>query len=75
MAERGTIRHLVKDLGMRLAAAVVVIGIFFGLGYLKSNNILGLRGLLKSETAFFAAAFGLVGVVAASYFLYLYWKP
>jgi hypothetical protein len=60
---------------MRLAAAVAVIGIFFGLGYLKSNNILGLGGLLKSEAAFFGTAFGLVGLVAASYFLYLYQKP
>ncbi|WP_255151081.1 hypothetical protein [Halorarius halobius] len=56
-----------KDLGMRLGAGAVVVGIFFGLGYLNRTDVFGLSAVLGSEGAFFAVAFLLVGLVAVGW--------
>lgn len=58
------------DLGLRLGAATVVLVIFFGLGYVKRSNLLGLAGFFESQLAFFTIAFFLVGVAAVSWILY-----
>lgn len=64
-----------KGLGMRLTAAAVVVGIFFGLGYVKRTNFLGLSSVLSSQLAFFTAAFLLITLVAVAWILYQRQKP
>lgn len=64
MARDLTFENLLKDLGMRIGAAAVVLGIFFGLGYLNRTDFLGLSGLLGNQLGFFAVAFLLVGIVS-----------
>ncbi|QCC60262.1 hypothetical protein DVR14_21260 (plasmid) [Natrinema thermotolerans] len=59
MARDLTLRNFLKDLGMRIAAAAVVLGIFFGLGYLNGTDFLSLSG-----SQFFAIAFLLVGIAS-----------
>jgi hypothetical protein len=58
---------------MRVGAALVVISVFFGLGYVKRTDFLGLAGLLESSTAFFTAAFGIIGAAWILYILYLFY--
>ncbi len=72
MAEVGTREHLKNDLKMRIGAGSVVIAVFFGLGFVKRTDFLGLGSLLESGTAFFTAAFGVIGVSWISYLIYLY---
>lgn len=60
---------------MRIGAAAVVVGIFFGLGYIKKANFLGLADVLDSQIAFFSAAFSLITLVAVGWILYQRWKP
>jgi hypothetical protein len=55
-------KNFLKDLGMRLGAAAVILGIFFGLGYANRTDLLGLSNLLGNQFAFFAVAFFLIGV-------------
>ena len=55
---------------MRLAAGVAVVEIFFGLGYVKKTNLMGLSGLLETQLAFFAAAFIMVGMIAGVWIIY-----
>lgn len=74
MAEVGTREHLKNDLKMRIGAASLVISVFFGLGYVKRTDLLGLGSLLESGTAFFTAAFGIIAAVWISYMMYLYLK-
>jgi hypothetical protein len=74
VAEVGTRQHLKNDLKMRIGAGAVVIAVFFGLGYVKRTDLLGLVSLLGSGTAFFTAAFGMIGAVWVFYMLYLYFK-
>ena len=73
MAEIGSFKHFVEDLGMRIAAATIVISVFFGLGYVKRTDFLGLGSLLESGTAFFGAAFGLIGFLLILYVVYLFY--
>lgn len=70
MSNRFTFRNFVKDLGLRFGAAAVVVGIFFGLGYIKRVNLLGLSSVLGSQLAFFTAAFLLVTLVAVVWIMY-----
>lgn len=58
-----SLENFLKDLGARIGAAAVVVGIFFGLGYVNRTDFLGLSGLLGGQ-AFFAVAFVLVGVAS-----------
>jgi hypothetical protein len=67
MAPDFTLANFLKELGARLAAAAVVLGVFFGLGYLTRTDVLGLSALLGNQAVFFATAFSLVGVAAAGW--------
>ena len=62
MARDLTIRTFLKELGMRIGAAVVAI--FFGLEYLNRTGFLGLSSLLGTQLAFTDGAFLLVGFSA-----------
>jgi hypothetical protein len=70
VAQRFTFRNFLKDFGMRIGAAAVVVGIFFGLGYIKRTDLLGLSSLLDGQLAFFTAAFVLVTLAAVTWILY-----
>jgi hypothetical protein len=70
-----TFGNFLKDFGMRIGAAAVVVGIFFGLGYIKRTDFLGLAGVLKSQLAFFTAAFLLITLVAVMWILYRQRQP
>ncbi|WP_435128785.1 hypothetical protein [Halobaculum sp. D14] len=65
MARDFSFRSFVRELGSRLAAAGVVLGIFFGLARLKTADIPVVSAALETQFVFFVAAFGLVGLAAA----------
>jgi len=67
MSRDFTVRNFLSDLGLRVAAAGVVVGIFVGLGYIKRMDIPGLSELLGTEAGFFGTAFLLIGLVAAGW--------
>lgn len=67
MARDLTFGNFLKEFGMRVGAAAVVVGIFFGLGYLNRTNFLGLSGLFENQIAFFGVAFLLIGIVSAGW--------
>lgn len=69
----GSFQGFLNDLGMRIGAAIVVISVFFGLGYVKRTDLLGLGSLLESSTAFFTAAFGIIGAIWILYLIYLFY--
>ena len=73
MVNYGSFQGFLEDLGMRVGAAIVVISVFFGLGYVKRTDFLGLSGLLESGKAFFGAAFGLIGFLWIIYLVYLFY--
>jgi len=73
MVNYGSFQGFLEDLGMRIGAAIVVISVFFGLGYVKRTDFLGLGGLLESGTAFFGTAFGLIGFLWILYLVYLFY--
>ena len=75
MAQRFTFKNFLKDFGMRIGAAAVVVGIFFGLGWANRTNFLGLSSLLDCQLAFFTAAFLLIALVAVAWILYQRSKP
>ena len=70
MARDFTFENFLKDLGMRTGAAVVVVGIFFGLGYINRTDFLGLSSLLGNQLIFFATAFLLVGIVPLGWIVF-----
>ena len=51
-----SVAGFLKDLALRIGAGAVVVGIFFGLGYLNRTDFLG------TELGFFVGAFALVGL-------------
>lgn len=59
-----SLRGFLRDLGTRIGAAAVVVGVFFGLGYANRTDLLGLSGVLGNQLVFFAVAFLLVGVAS-----------
>lgn len=59
-----TLQNFLKELGLRLGAAVVVVGIFFGVGYANRTDLFGLSRLLNNRIAFFAVAFLLVAIAS-----------
>lgn len=75
MSNRFTFRNFLNDLGMRLGAAAVVVGIFLGLGYVRRTDFLGLSSVLDSQLAFFSTAFLLITLVAVGWILYQRQKP
>jgi hypothetical protein len=73
MVNYGSLEGFLNDLGMRIGAALVVISVFFGLGYVKRTDLLGLGSLLESGMTFFTAAFGIIGAVWILYLIYLFY--
>lgn len=69
MVPEPTLEGFLRDLGLRIGAGVVVIGIFFGLGYLNRTDFLGLSDLLGDQTVFFGSAFLLVTLAALGWML------
>ncbi|MFT4892514.1 MAG: hypothetical protein ACI8Z7_000289 [Candidatus Nanohaloarchaea archaeon] len=72
MSRELTFRNFLEDLGMRITAALTVIGIFYGLGYIKRTDLLGLSWLIDTTASFFTAGFLLIGFAGASWILYQY---
>lgn len=62
--------NFLKDLGMQIGAATVVVGIFFALGYINRTDLFGLSGLLGNQRVFFAVAFLLVGIVSVCWIVF-----
>jgi uncharacterized membrane protein len=56
-----------KDLGTRAGAAAVVVGVFFGLGYVARTDVLGLSRVLGARSVFFGVAFFLIGLVGVGW--------
>lgn len=69
MAPEPTLENFLRDLGLRIGAAVVVVGIFFGLGYINRTDFLGLSDLLGNQLVFLGGAFLLIGVAALGWML------
>lgn len=67
MAPELTFENFLREVGMRIGAAVVVVGIFVGLGYVNRTDFLGLSSLLGSQFVFFGGAFVLVGVASLAW--------
>lgn len=65
-----TFENFLKDFGMRIGAAAVVLGIFFGLGYLNRTGFLGLSRFLDNQIVFFALAFLLVGISSLGWIVF-----
>lgn len=63
-------RNFLKDVGLRIGAAAVVVGIFVGLGYLNRVDFFGLSRLLGNQLGFFAVAFLLVGIVSVCWVVF-----
>ncbi|KTG11186.1 hypothetical protein [Haloferax profundi] len=70
MASDSSLERFLMDFGLRAGAAAVVFGIFVGLGYVNRIDLFGLSSTLGSQSAFFAAAFFLVGLVAGGWILF-----
>jgi len=49
---------------MRIGATVVVVGVFFGFGYLNRIDFLGLSNLLGNQSTFFAVSLLLIGIIS-----------
>lgn len=62
--------NFLKDVGMRIGAAAVVVGIFVGLGYLNRTDLFAISGLLGDQLGFFAVAFFLVGIVSLCWIVF-----
>lgn len=67
MVPEPTLEGFLRDLGLRIGAGVVVIGIFFGLGYLNRTDFFSLSDHLGNRSFFFGSAFLLVGLVAVGW--------
>jgi hypothetical protein len=59
-----TFSNFIKELGMRIGAAAIVLGTFFGLGYVNRTDFLGLSDFLDTQFVFFSVAFLLIGIVS-----------
>lgn len=64
MTRKSTAVEFLRDLALRVGAAVTVVAIFVALGYVNRTDLFGLSSVLGNQGAFFAAAFALVGLVA-----------
>lgn len=73
MVNYGSLEGFLKDLSIRIGAATVVISVFFGLGYVNRTDFLGLGSLFENGTAFFTAAFGIIGFLWILYLVYLFY--
>lgn len=70
MSRDYTFSGFLKEFGMRLSAAAVVLVIFFGLGYINRTNLFGLSNFLGSQLVFFIVAFSLVGLVSVFWIIF-----
>jgi hypothetical protein len=64
MSPEPTLKDFLRDLGLRIGAAVVVVSIFFALGYINRVDFLGLSSLLGGQLLVFGGAFLLVSLVS-----------
>ncbi|WP_255152894.1 hypothetical protein [Halorarius halobius] len=64
MAHDLSFENFLRELGLRIGAAAVVVGLFFGLGYINRTGFFGLSRFLDNQVVFFATAFGLAGLVS-----------
>lgn len=67
MAPAPTLENFLRDLGRRIGAAVVVVSIFFALGYINRVDFLGLSSLLGGQLLVFGGAFVLVSLAALAW--------
>lgn len=70
MVSDSNVPDVLKELGMRIGAAVVVVGVFAGLGYVNRTNLFGLSSILDTREAFFAVAFLVIGAVTVGWFAF-----
>ncbi len=63
MARELSFENFLKELGARLGAAAVVVGVFFGLGYVNRTDLLGLSSRLGTQRTFFVVGFVSVGIL------------
>lgn len=59
-----TFWNFLKEVGLRLGAAVVVVGTFFSLGYANRTDFLGVSALLNDRLTFFVVAFFVIGIAS-----------
>lgn len=64
MARDFTFRNFLKEVGMRLGAAVVVVSVFLGVGYFNRTNFLGLSSVLGTQASFVAVSLLLIGLIS-----------
>lgn len=64
-----SLRHLLREVAMRVAAAAVVFGVFVGVGYLSRTDAFGLSDLLGDSTAFFVVGFLVVAALSVGWIL------
>lgn len=69
-----TLENFLKEVGLRLCAAVVVVGTFVGLGYVTRTDVLGLSGLIDTPGTFFTVAFLLVGIASLGWVAVQRWR-
>lgn len=67
MARDLTLQNFLKELGLRIGAAVAVVSVFFGLGYLNRTDLLGLSHHVGTQRAFFTVAFLLIGLLTVGW--------
>jgi len=70
MARDLSVGNFLRELSMRAGAAVVVVGIFVGLGFLNRTDLFGLSNLLGTQVAFTGVAFLLLGIVSGGWILF-----
>ncbi len=69
MVPEPTLDGFLRDLALRIGAGIVVIGIFFGLGYLNRTDFFGLSDFLGNQSVFFGSAFLLVGIASLGWMM------
>ncbi|WP_311174133.1 hypothetical protein [Halobellus ordinarius] len=67
MARDFTFGNFLKEVGMRLGAAVVVVSVFLGVGYFNRTNFLGLSSVLGTQASFVAVSLALIGLISLSW--------
>lgn len=62
-----TLENFLTELGSRVGATAVVVGLFFALGYVNRTGLLGLSAVLDDPLVFFAICFLLVGLLSLAW--------
>lgn len=71
MHEVGSFRGFLKDLGMRILAALIVGAVFLGLGFAKRTDF-PIISLLIETLGFFPVGFILIVLIWVSYMVYIF---